>query len=265
MLRVERVSHVYPRPTGLSRRLIRGAADADVPALHDVDLEVRRGEVVGLVGPNGAGKTTLLKIIATLLEPTEGTVAVDGLDVVARAAEVRRRIGLVLADDRALYWRLTGRQNLEFFAVMQGLGRRAAKARAARMLETFGLAGRDRLVFGYSSGMRSRLSIARAMLGDPSLLVLDEPTRALDPVATADVGRVLRATAARGVSVLLSSHRLEEIEAVCDRIVVIVGGSIRFEGTVADLAGADRFADALRALLVDDIHRDEMIDDRDSA
>jgi ABC-2 type transport system ATP-binding protein len=252
MLRVEGVTKVYSRPTGLQRLLIKSASDVDVHALHGVDLTVQPGEVVGLVGPNGAGKTTLIKIISTLLDATDGTVTVGGYDVKTDALAVRERVGLVLADDRALYWRLTGRQNLEFFGVMQGLSRAVAKQRAGEMLARVGLADRDKLVFGYSSGMRARLSIARAMLTSPPLLVLDEPTRALDPVATSAVGQLLRATAADGVAVLLSSHRLDEIEAVCDRVVAIVGGAVRFDGTVAELAGEASFADALHALLVAD-------------
>jgi ABC-2 type transport system ATP-binding protein len=264
MLRVERVSHTYARPTGLQRRLIKAASERDVPALHDVDLEVRAGEIVGLVGPNGAGKTTLIKIVATLLEATSGRVTIDGYDVMTAPLEVRRRVGLVLADDRALYWRLTGRQNLEFFAAMHGLGRDAAAARSARLLEDVGLAERDRLVFGYSAGMRSRLSIARALLHEPPLLVLDEPTRALDPVATVRVGTMLKGIAATGVAVLLSSHRLDEIEQVCDRVVAVVSGGVRFDGTVAELAGDVGFAGALHALLVEDDVPHEVDDELDA-
>lgn len=252
MLQVEGVEKVFPRVAGLRRLLIRGAADTDVYALRGVDLGVARGEVVGLVGPNGAGKTTLIKIISTLLDPTRGTVTVDGHDVTTAPIAVRQRLGLVLADDRSLYWRITGRQNLEFFGVMQGVPLPAVRRRAGELLERVGLAHRDRLVFGYSSGMRARLSIARAMLAEPPLLVLDEPTRALDPVATADVGSLLRQTAAAGVAVLLSSHRLDEIEAVCDRVVAVVDGTVRFDGTVAALSGEASFASALQELLTAD-------------
>jgi ABC-2 type transport system ATP-binding protein len=262
MLRVDGVTKVYPRPSGWQRRLIKSASDVDVHALHGVSLAVRPGEVVGLVGPNGAGKTTLIKIIATLLEATSGTATIDGHDVTRDPEGVRKRIGLVLADDRSLYWRLTGRQNLEFFGVMQGLGRRDALRRAGEMLARVGLAERDKLVFGYSSGMRARLSIARAMLGRPPLLILDEPTRALDPVATAAVGRLLRATADDGVAVLLSSHRLDELEAVCDRVVAIVEGAVRFDGSVAELSRHARFADALHALLVADGTSADSVDER---
>lgn len=263
MLVVEGVSHTYARPGGLQRRLIKTASEADVRALTDIAMRVEPGEVVGLVGPNGAGKTTLLKIVSTLLEPTSGRVTVGGFDVLRQPDRVREVLGLVLSDDRALYWRLTGRQNLEFFGVMQGLSRRESATRSDELLNTVGLAARDRLVFGYSSGMRSRLSIARGLLHRPSVLVLDEPTRALDPVAAKGIGQMLRRTAAEGVSVLLSSHRLEEIEQVCDRIVAIVGGRVRFAGTAAELAGEGGFADSLQQLLAADDHpiEDDFADD----
>ena len=249
MLTVEGVTKVYPQLTGVQRLLMRSASSGPVRALGGVDLTVAAGEIVGLVGPNGAGKTTLLRIISTLIEPTAGTVTVDGFDVAGQRMAVRERIGLVLADDRSLYWRLNGRQNLEFFAGIAGLARPEARRRAGEYLERVGLAHRDKLVFGYSSGMRARLSLARALLVSPRLLVLDEATRALDPVAAADVADLLRESAAQGVAVLLSSHRLDEIESVCQRMVVVADGAVRFQGTPAELAGDGRFGDALRTLL----------------
>ena len=206
MLEVRGVGMVYPVLRGLMRFVVRTATDHEVVALRGVDLQVASGEVVGLVGPNGAGKTTLLKIISTLLQPTTGSVLVDGYDPSQDARAVRDRIGLVLADDRALYWRLTGRENLEFFGVMHGLTRRDARARAGVLLDQVGLASRDKLVFGYSSGMRARLSLARALLARPPLLLLDEPTRALDPIASAAVAGMIRDLADEGIAVLLSSH-----------------------------------------------------------
>jgi ABC-2 type transport system ATP-binding protein len=249
MLEVHGVGMKYPRLRGFMRLVVRAATDVDVVALRGIDLNVAAGEVVGLVGPNGAGKTTLLKIVSTLLQPTTGHVVVDGHDPRDDAQAVRDRIGLVLADDRALYWRLTGRENLEFFGVMHGLTPRDAKARAGVLLDQVGLASRDKLVFGYSSGMRARLSLARALLTRPPLLLLDEPTRALDPIASAAVGEMLRALAADGVAVFLSSHRLDEVENACDRIVVVTDGAVRFDGAVADLSGDGRFAGAVRSLL----------------
>ena len=252
MLEVHAVAMRYPRLQGLMRLVVRTATDHEVVALRGVTLNVGSGEVVGLVGPNGAGKTTLLKIVSTLLHPTAGHVLVDGHDPRDDARAVRDRIGLVLADDRALYWRLTGRENLEFFGVMHGLTHRDARARAGVLLDQVGLASRDKLVFGYSSGMRARLSLARALLTRPPLLLLDEPTRALDPIASAAVDAMLRASAAEGVAVFLSSHRLDEVENACDRVVILTDGAVRFDGAVSELSGDGRFAGTVRALLESD-------------
>ncbi len=165
MLQVEGVTKIYSRPTGLQRLVIKSASDVDVHALDGVDLVVKPGEVVGLVGPNGAGKTTLIKIIATLLDATGGTTTVGGFDVTTDPVAVRQRIGLVLADDRSLYWRLTGRQNLEFFGVMQGLGWKAASRRAGEMLlaRRLGRPGQDgvRLLVGNAGATVDRPRHAR--------------------------------------------------------------------------------------------------------
>jgi ABC-2 type transport system ATP-binding protein len=230
MLQVEAVSKQYPLPAPLLRPLVRVAARQPVDALSDVSFEVSRGEVVGLVGPNGAGKSTLIRVIATLLEATSGTVTVDGHDVARHPREVRRRLGLVLEGDRGLYGRLRGQENLEFFGVLFGLAPRVARRRAEELMEMMELAGRDKLVFGYSSGMRARLSLARALLADPPLLVLDEPSRSLDPVASLQMGERLRSSAAQGRTILFSSHRLDEITTFCDRVVVLIDGGVRFVG-----------------------------------
>lgn len=235
MLVVDAVTKTYLPPPPLLRPLVRTAAREPVRALSDVSLTLPAGHVLGLVGPNGAGKTTLIRIVSTLLLPTSGRVQIDGLDAVTEAHEVRKRIGLVLAEDRGLYWRISGVQNLEFFGAMVGLRPAAATQRAHELMEMVGLAGRDKLVFGYSAGMRTRLSLARSLLIDPPLLILDEPTKSLDPVATVEIGQMLRALAHDGKAVLLSSHRLDEVAAVCDEILVMHEGSTRFRGTVADL------------------------------
>jgi ABC-2 type transport system ATP-binding protein len=230
MLRIARLSKVYLPPPWWLRIAAKTAADEPVEALRDVSLAVDRGEIVGLIGPNGAGKSTLIRAVAGLVEPTAGQVLVDGFDVVQEPLAAKRRLGLVLTDDRGLYWRLDGRWNLEFFGVLAGLPRPVARRRAVQALADAGLADRDRLVFGYSSGMRSRLNIARALVADPPVLVLDEPTRSLDPVASVEVNTLLRRLAEQGRAVLLSSHRLDEVAGFCDRIVVLVGGTVRYSG-----------------------------------
>ena len=200
-------------------------------ALAGVNLDVAPGEVVALLGPNGAGKSTLLRILGTTVLPDQGTATVVGHDVTDDPSAVRRRIGVTLGDERSWYWRLSGRQNLEFFGAMYGLRRRAARARAAELLRDVGLErAADRRFDGYSSGMRARLSLARALLTEPSVLLLDEPTRAIDPVAAVDFrDRVKQLASKDGRSLLLATHDLYEAAAVADRIVVLGGGRVRAE------------------------------------
>ena len=175
MLDVNDVHKTFPPARGALRMVMRTAADQPVDALSGVSFGVRSGEVVGLVGRNGAGKTTLFRLIATVLEPTAGSILVDGFSVRHNPEEVRQRIGLLLDGGTGLYGRLTGRANLEFFGTMAGLTRSAVRPRATELLEQFDLAGRDRRVFGYSSGMRVRLALARALIARPPLLATPMP------------------------------------------------------------------------------------------
>jgi ABC-2 type transport system ATP-binding protein len=250
ILDVQGVGKVYEPPPWWLRPMVRAAVQAPVRALADVSLTVERGQVVGLVGPNGAGKTTLLKIVATTLMPTEGTATVDGFDVRDRSAQLRDRLGLVLEGDQGLYSRLTGRQNLELYGRLAGLSPAAATAKATEMLELLELAHRDKLVFGYSAGMKMRLSIGRALVGDPALVILDEPTRSLDPVASRFAIGLFRRLADEGRAVLFSNHRLDEVTRIADQVVAIVHGRAVFSGTPAELGtSALESADALAALL----------------
>ncbi len=208
-----------------------------VAALHDLTLTVRRGEVLGLLGPNGAGKTTLLKILATLVLPNVGQVAVHGWDVVRDTDQVKRIVGLATGEERSFYWRLTGRENLEFFAAFQGLTVRAAAARIEELRQRLGLEALDRRFGLYSTGMRHRLAIARALLPQPTVLLLDEPTRSLDPLAAAALHRLIRATLVEelGCTVVLATHSLSEAEALCDRLAILHQGRLLACGTVAEL------------------------------
>lgn len=256
MLQVRDVSKTYDPPPLWLRPIVRAAVREPTPALRQVSLTVRAGEVVGLIGPNGAGKTSLLKIVSTLLVPTCGEVTVDGHDTVRSPAEVCRRLGLVLEGDQGLYDRLTGVQNLVFYGRLAGLPRSTARRRAEELLQELELAHRDKLVFGYSAGMRMRLSIARALIAQPSLVVLDEPTRSLDPLASRSTGRLLRGLADAGRAVLLSNHRMDEVVSTCDRVVAVVHGQVRFEGRPEQLAATPAAAaSALSDLLEDEAQR----------
>jgi ABC-2 type transport system ATP-binding protein len=201
-----------------------------VTALAGVDLAVAEGEIVALLGPNGAGKSTLLRILGTTVLADDGTAKVAGHDVVDAPTEVRRAVGIMLGNERSWYWRLTGRHNLEFFGMLHGLARAEARERTRRLLEQVGLENdADRLFAGYSSGMRARLSLARALISEPRVLLLDEPTQNLDPVVAATFRELVGGLAReRGVGTLLVTHDLHEAAAVADRIAGLVAGRIAF-------------------------------------
>lgn len=207
-----------------------------VPALDRVSLRLVPGQITALLGPNGAGKTTLINMICDLTRADTGSVTVAGFRVPKHGLEAQRRLGLVTTNDRSFFWRLTGRQNLEFFAALQGLPRRQARERSQELLDRFGLGDpADRLFHTYSAGMKKRLGIARALLHRPMLLLMDEPTNGLDAEATEDLlSLVKHEVGASGKSVLWATHRAEEVERLCDSVVVLNGGRVCFNGTVRE-------------------------------
>ncbi len=205
---------------GLTKRFGR------TQALAGVDLEVEAGRVLGVLGPNGAGKTTAVRILATLLRPDSGTARVAGHDVVHEAARVRRAIGLT-GQYASVDEDLTGVENLVMIGTLLDLSTREAKARAAALLAEFGLAeAGKRLAKTYSGGMRRRLDLAASLVGDPSVVYLDEPTTGLDPAKRDDVWEMVRALVRRGTTVLLTTQYLEEADALADEITVIDHGRV---------------------------------------
>jgi ABC-2 type transport system ATP-binding protein len=223
----------------LTRRFHARRADqrAEVVALDHVTLTVGTGEVFGLLGPNGAGKTTLLRIVSTLLEPSGGRARVLGYDVVRDPEPVRRRIGVVLGGERSVYWRLTARENLLYAAALHDLPRVLARERAAQLLAMIGLEERaDDLVERYSTGMRQRLALARALMHNPALLILDEPTAGLDPQGSASMRTMLEALGRdRGRTIVLATHNLSEAERVCSAVAIIDRGRVLAGGAPAAL------------------------------
>ncbi len=249
---IQNVSKTYPVPLAGARKFFRMKTRAPVEALNGVSLEVREGEVFGLIGRNGAGKTTLAKIIATLVQPTEGAVTVRGFDSVREEARVRAQVGLASAEERSFYWRLTVEQNLVFFARLYGLSARDGSRRMEELLELFELTSLRRRRFGeLSTGNKQRMAVARAMLNSPPVLLLDEPTRSLDPLAAATMRSLIGALArgARPVSILLTSHNLAEVEELCERVAVISRGRIRAVGEPRELRAAHRNLERVRLTL----------------
>ena len=196
-------------------------------AVDGIDLTVQSGEIFGLLGPNGAGKTTTMKMLATLLIPTSGSIRVLGIDPLARPREVRARLGAMLSGERSLYWKLTARENLEYFAALYHVPPAETRPRINRALVAVKLADRaDDYVERYSTGMRQRLALARALLPDPPLVILDEPTVGLDPQASRDLRDRVRELRAQGRTVLLTTHYMEEADQLCDRVAIIDHGKI---------------------------------------
>ena len=227
VVEVEELARSYRTSTGILRR-----RTVEVEAVRGVSFEIPKGELFGLLGPNGAGKTTTIKMLITLLLPTSGTARVLGVDVAQNPREVRKRIGYVFGGDRGLYERLSGLDNLRYFAELYGVEPRVQKLRIQELLDLVGLAGREReKVEGYSRGMRQRLHIARGLLHDPEVVFLDEPTIGVDPVGARELRATIAALTDAGKTVLLTTHYMFEADTLCDRIAVIAQGRIVAEGT----------------------------------
>jgi ABC-2 type transport system ATP-binding protein len=199
-------------------------------ALQRVSLQVPKGEALVLLGPNGSGKTTTLKLISTMLIPDEGAVAICGADTAREGAAVRRKVGFAVANERSFFPRLTARENLDFFAVLEDVSKEERVARVQEKLSLTGLAdAADTLVMKFSSGMYQRLGVARALLKNPEILLLDEPTRSLDPGSAMRFWPFVRQLLSGGTTVVLTTHNFQEAAAVGDRIAVLRRGELRSE------------------------------------
>jgi ABC-2 type transport system ATP-binding protein len=236
----------FTKQRGWRAALTRKARES-VRALSDVSCDVRAGEFFGLLGENGAGKTTLFKILATLVIPDAGTATVTGFDILQSPNRVREVLAPVIADERSLHWRLSARENMRLFAALHGLRGAEASRRIDELLTLVNLVeAADRLVNGFSSGMKQRLLVARTLLAKPSVLLLDEPTRSLDPISARSFRRFLRedVALAQGCTVLLATHNAEEAFELCDRVGVLHRGRLVAVGQTSELArevGEDRF------------------------
>jgi len=223
---------------GLADFIRRRPAIGGITPVDGVDLLVRKGEVFGILGPNGAGKTTLIKILCTLILPTGGTARINGFDLEKESGKVREAIGLVTTDERSFYWRLTGRQNLEFFASLHNFYSNDAREMVDDLLGVVDLRyAADERFLNYSAGMKQKMAIARGLLNDPAVLFMDEPTRSLDPGAAQNLRDFIKEVIVkeRGKTIFVSTHNLEEAEELCDRVAIFDDGRIKVVGSPADL------------------------------
>ena len=203
-----------------------------VKALDGLNLEIPQGIVFGLLGPNGSGKTTTIRILSTLLTPTSGQARVFGFDCVKQTSRVRAKIGLILGGERGLFGRLTGEENLKYFAALSHMNREVTKTRLKEIIELVGLASAgNRLVEQYSRGMRQRLHVARGLLTDPELLFMDEPTIGIDPQGAQEIRQLIPQFVERGKTVLLTTHYMSEADELCAQLAIINHGKIIASGT----------------------------------
>lgn len=221
-IEVNHLNRVYRAQIGVFNRSIK-----EVVAVEDISFEVKAGELFGLLGPNGAGKTTTVKMLTTLLIPSAGSAKVGGFDVVKQANEVRKRIGFIFGGERGLYWRLSGDDNLRYFASLYGVDPSVSKKRIPYLMELVGLQGRgNERVGGYSRGMKQRLHVARTLLHDPEILFLDEPTIGLDPVGAREFRSVILNLQSQKKTILLTTHYMFEADALSDRIAIVNKGKV---------------------------------------
>ena len=255
IISVEAVEKYFPPALSGWRALLHPFAKTTERALAGVSFNVQAGEAVALVGPNGAGKSTLLRVLATLIIPTRGRATLGGIDVERDGARARMQFGYHTGGDEGFYTRLTARENLSFFAAMNNISRAGAVEKIERVSQWLGLQSNlDRQVRTLSTGTTHRLGLARAMLHQPGILLLDEPTRSLDPLAAAEFRRLLQEEVVRreGTTLLFASHTLSEVEELADRVVLLDGGRVVACETPRGLCastGTSALEDAISRLL----------------
>ena len=223
-----------------------------VKAVRGISFEVRDGEITGLLGPNGAGKTTTLRMLYSLLPPDEGEIRIDGLDPGKDAMAIKHTLGVV-PDSRGLYTRMSARENIAYYGELHGMSRKDIKVRIEELVDTLDMADFiERRTEGFSQGQRVKVAIARAMVHRPQTVMLDEPSNGLDVMSTRALRRYILSLKNAGHSVILSTHIMQEVVALCDRIIIIANGRIAADGTAEDLlqkSGCDSLEDAFVHLI----------------
>ncbi|MBU4305382.1 MAG: ABC transporter ATP-binding protein [Candidatus Omnitrophica bacterium] len=236
MLKVKNISKQFIPALPLSARLINlHRKNSPVTALKDISFSLEKGSILGILGPNGAGKTTLLKIISTIILADKGTVRVDNYSPGRDDEKIKSITGLMSNEERSFYWRLTGRQNLEFFAAMHGLDKRNAESRLKEYFTKFKITYQDKRFDSYSSGMKRIFSLIKTILHDPRLVLLDEPTKSLDYNTSLKLRNFIRELSAAGKAVLLATHNIQEAEELCDSFLIIYQGKTRAIGALDEL------------------------------
>ncbi|GFZ32762.1 daunorubicin resistance protein DrrA family ABC transporter ATP-binding protein [Clostridium zeae] len=224
VVQVENVRKVF---ISIKKKFLKVIEKKEFIAVEGVSFDIYKGEIFGLLGPNGAGKTTTIKMITGLLRPTSGRVLVNGLDVEKDSSKALSQIGTVLAGDRSIYWKLTARENLEYFASLYGFSKKEAKIRAERILKKLDIIEKaDETVEKFSTGMKQKVALGKALIPDAPVVLLDEPTLGLDPQSALNLREIITSLKSEGKTILLTTHYMEEADFLCDRIAIVDGGKI---------------------------------------
>jgi len=240
-IEADALTKIYP-----AQRSLLGSLQPEKCAVDSVSLRVDEGEIFGLVGPNGAGKTTLIRMLSTMVVPTSGSARVGGFDVIANEREVRSLVGVVSSNERSFYWRLTGRENLRFFARLHQVPERQIDSWRDELIALLGLQEiADRRFDQYSTGEKQRMAIARGLLTQPKVLLMDEPTKGVDPVGAAELIELIQGMVLRlwNPTILVTSHNLFEIERLCGRVALMNCGRLVALGRVDELRASVRRSD----------------------
>ncbi|MBZ9688540.1 ABC transporter ATP-binding protein [Clostridium estertheticum] len=228
-IEVKNLKRVYAVTIGMTKK-------KTIEALKGISFTVNEGEILGLLGPNGAGKTTTIKILTTLLAPSEGQAKIFGCNCFGQEKQIRDKINFIFGGERGLYWRLSARENLQYFGDLYKIPGKILKQRIPELISLVGLDGREcEKVEGFSKGMKQRLQIARGLINDPKILFLDEPTIGLDPVGAKDLRNIVLKLKKEGKTILLTTHYMYEADELCDRIAIINNGEIIDIGTSREL------------------------------
>lgn len=231
IINLEKINKFYVRRTNFYGKIIERTH-----ALKDISFSIKKGEIFGILGPNGAGKSTLIKIMATLLKEDSGSIKILGLDVDKNEKVIRQKINLITGSERGLYWRLTARENLEYFAELYGISKKNKKNLINKLVKLVGLFGReDEKVEKYSKGMKQRLQIARGLINDPQIIFLDEPTLGLDVLSAVNLRKLIKELSREGKTIIYTTHYMKEAEEICDRVLFINKGKVLDIGNIDDL------------------------------
>jgi ABC-2 type transport system ATP-binding protein len=236
-IKTKNLSMDYPIDRGIVKTLFKPLDQKKFRALQCINLEVKKSEIFGLIGPNGAGKTTLIKILSTLLLPNNGTASINDYDILKNPGKVRESVGLITSEERSFYWRLTGRQNLKFFANLHNLYGKKAEEAVNHALSLVGLKDKsDKRYDSFSTGMKQRLLFARGLLNQPSILFMDEPIKGMDiKIAKKMKNLILELKEKRRKTIFLTTHDMRTAEELCDRIAILNNGKILMSGRLDEL------------------------------